>query len=236
MASKTALMEAVKAFRWRDVDAALTESPELLEFRGERGRNWLHLCCGSPLKGAGRSAADSIATADALLSKGLDIDGEAFSEGAWKATPLWFAVGWGGNLPLAEHLLERGCNPNFCLWAASYNRDLDAIRTLIAHGAVVDDPTGKDTPFLDAVKWSRFDAAEELLRRGADVNARDGKGMTALHLMLRNGSEPTYLRMIAAHRARGDIPDPRGATAIEVMRRKRDPDLRRLAEQLASGD
>jgi hypothetical protein len=39
--------------------------------------------------------------------------------------------------------------------------------------------------------------------------------------------------MILAHGARSDIPNGDGVTAAEIMRRKKDPDFRRIAEQLA---
>ena len=37
--------------------------------------------------------ADSVKTAKAMLDAGLDPNREAFREGTWKATPLWYAVG-----------------------------------------------------------------------------------------------------------------------------------------------
>jgi hypothetical protein len=52
-------------------------------------------------------AADSIKTAEVLADTGLSINQEAFTEGKWKATPLWFAIARGRNLPLAEYLLKR---------------------------------------------------------------------------------------------------------------------------------
>lgn len=38
MVSKTRMLSLVKAFRWRDADAALQEHHDLLAFRDERGR------------------------------------------------------------------------------------------------------------------------------------------------------------------------------------------------------
>ena len=38
-------------------------------------------------------------------------------EGDFRATPLWFAVARGENLPLAQFLLERGADPGYSLWA-----------------------------------------------------------------------------------------------------------------------
>src|SRR5262245_17070472 len=130
MVSKTRMLELVKALEAGAVDAALTETPALKDVRDVRGRNWLHVCCATEPKG--REAA-SLATADVLLRHGFSIDGEAFTEGQWKATPLWFSVSRGRNDALAEHLLKLGANPNYCLWAAAWNDDPDTIRLLVRH-------------------------------------------------------------------------------------------------------
>ncbi len=234
MASKSKMMELVRAFDWRGVAADLDEKPALLAARDKRGRNWLHICCMTRVGEQGRKPADSVKTARTLLDRGLGLDDPAFTEGAWKATPLWHAIGFGRNLTLAAFLLRRGCDPNHCLFAAIWNDDLDAIRLLAANGAGLEEGAG-ETAFLGAVKWSRFRAAEELLRLGADPDYRDPKGMTALHYMLRKGSDKAAFAMMVRYGARGDIPDADGRTAAEIMRRKRDPDFRRMADELRAG-
>lgn len=229
MASKTSIREHVRAFRWRELAADLDARPDLLEARDERGRNWLHLCCATP----GGAAEDSIRTADLLLARGLGLEAPAFTEGEWQATPLWFAIAWGRNLPLAAHLLKLGSTPRFCLFAAIWNHDRDAIRLLLAHGAEVDEAGGGETPLLGAVAWSRFGPAQVLLEAGADPSARNAKGDTALHMMLKKGSDIEALRLFVRHGARGDIPGADGRTAIDILRRKRGPEFRALADQLA---
>jgi uncharacterized protein len=219
------------------VARALKENAELLTYRDPKGRNWLHLCCGVDVKGDQRRAADSIKTAEALIRSGLSINEEAFREGKWKATPLWYAIARGRNLPLAKYLLKRGSNPNYCLWAAAFNRDIPAIRLLVRHGAdvndsSVDDLAENESPFLGAIKWSHFEAAEELLKLGADVNYQDRNGMTALHYMLKKGSDQRYFKILIAHGARGDLRNRQGVCAAELMRKKKDGDFRKMAEQL----
>lgn len=234
MVSKTSLQESVRGWRWREVADGLAARPDLLGVRDERGRNWLHHCCGSAL--AGRDPADSIRTADLLLELGLGLNDPAFREGEWQATPLWFAVGRGGNIVLAEHLLKLGANPNFCLFAAVWNDDRATIRLLLAHGADIEEGADRgDTPLLGAVAWSKFGPAEELLLAGADPDFRNPKGDTALHLMLRKGSPIGAFQLFARHGARGDIPDAKRQTAIDILRRKRDPAFRALADDLKSG-
>jgi uncharacterized protein len=235
--SKTKLTALVKQFEWKEVERALAERPDLLPVLDERGRNWLHLCCGVNPKRAKLSSQDSVKTADVLLRRGIDINQEAFREGAWQATPLWFAIARGENLTLAEFLLERGSNPNYCLWAASFVENIEAIRLLVRHGAGVNDTSADDeSPFLFAIKWSHFKSAEELLKLGADVNSKDAKGMTALHCMLKKGSDRKYFAMLIAHGARDDIENKDGVTAAELMRKKKDPQFQKMAEQLRVGE
>lgn len=232
MISKTRMLELVRGWQWKDVAAALRESPALLAVRNERGRNWLHICCSVNPNGGKRKVADSVKTADVLLDAGLDINTEAFREGSWKATPLWHAISRGENLVLAKHLLQRGSDPNHCLWAAGFRDDLDAIALLLRAGADVDALAEDETPFLSAVKVSHFKSAQALLDAGANVDFQDSKGMTALHYMLKKGSDLRDLRMIAAHGARGDIPNRVGVTAAEILQRKRDPAYAQLAAKL----
>ena len=222
MVSKTSLREAVRGHRWNDVAEGLEARPELMDVRDERGRNWLHLACMVP----GESEA-SVQTADVLLGLGYGLDEAAWTEGAWRATPLWHAISRGRNLALAAHLLELGANPNFCLFAAVWNEDREAIRLLLRHGADLEEGADRgDTPLLGAVAWSKFGPAEELLIAGADPNARTPDGGTALHTMLRKGSAPEHFLLFARHGARADLPDRDGRTAAEQLRRKRDPAYR----------
>jgi hypothetical protein len=233
MTSKTRMIELVKAFDAVAVDAALVESPGLKDWRGERGRNWLHLLCGVEII-RGRDPGKSIRTAEVLHRHGFDLSEPAWVEGEWRATPVWFAIARGRNLPLAEWLMQHGANPNYALFAAGWWDDGEAIALLIRHGAAVDDRSaGDETPFLGAVKWSRFRAAEALLRHGADVNFQDSQGMTALHYMLKKGSDKRHFAPLIAARAKGDLADANGQTPRQIMARKKDPDFRRMAEQLA---
>ena len=229
MVSKTSLRESVRAHRWRDVEKGLAERPDLLDASDERGRNWLHHACMSP----GDSEA-SIRTVEVLLAAGLGLDAPAFTEGTWRATPLWHVISRGRNLELATHFLERGADPDHCLFAAVWNEDNDAIRLLLRYGANIEEGAERgETPLLGAVAWSKFGPAEELLKAGADPNVRNAEGATALHLMLKKGSAPEHFQLFARHGARSDIADASGRTADALLRRKRDPGYRAAAEMMS---
>jgi hypothetical protein len=73
------------------------------------------------------------------------------------------------------------------------------------------------------------------LELGADVNAIGANGLTALHLMLKKGSDKAHFELLIRYGARGDIPGPDGQSAAQIMRRKRDPDFQRMADRLRIG-
>jgi ankyrin repeat protein len=233
--SKTRLLPLVKDLKWKEVSRGLSENPALLSYRDERGRNWLHLACGVKVREHGLRVSDSIKMAEVLLNAGLDINQGAFQEPDFDATPLWYAIGHGQNIKLAEFLLARGSVPHYCMWAAAYNNDAPAIRLLVANGAAINASAEDATPFLFAIQWSRFVAAEELLKLGADVNVQNSKRMTALHYLLKKGSDKKYIKMLMRYGARGDLKDATGLTAAEIMSRKKDPEFRKMATQLAVG-
>lgn len=232
MVSKTRMIELVKAFDWRGVFEGLNGNPNLRDWRDERGRNWLHLLCATPLTPP-RQARESVRTAEVLRRHGYDLSEPAFLEGDWKATPVWFAISRGENLELAKWLLNEGADPNHSLWAAGFQDNVDAIRLLVRFGADIDPVTEDETPFLGAIKTSHFKGAAEMLRHGADVNYVDPKGMTALHYMLKKDSPKEHFGFLIAAGAKGDIAGPDGKTAREIMGRKKDPDFRAMAERLA---
>jgi ankyrin repeat protein len=228
--SKTSLLRDVKALDVDGARAALAEAPELLEVRDDRGRTWLHVVCSIDMTSRKKKdVAATVAIADVLLSLGLGIDAPAFTEGAWHATPVWYAIARGRNLELARFLLERGASPEHTLWAAAFNEDLDAIQLLAEQGATIDAVVENETPFLGAIKTSRFPSAWLLVDLGADVDFVDPKGMTALHYMLNKGSDAEHLEEIVRRGADLDIAGPSGKTAREVLGRKRDVALKALA-------
>ena len=236
MASKSRLTAEIRRFDVDSAVASLAESPALLEHTDQRGRNWLHLVASISLRDHPElEPGRSIELAGQLVDLGLPLNGAAFSEGTWQATPLWFSVARGRNEPLARWLLKAGATPEHCLWAAAFRDDLAMLRLLIEHGAPLEAVAEGETPLLGAIKVSRFESARLLLEAGADPNFVDGKGMTALHYMLKKGSDLMHFELLAGQGARGDIPGPDGRTAIEILSRKRDPGFRAVAERLATG-
>jgi uncharacterized protein len=228
--SKTRMLAFVRALDWKAAKSALADHADLLKYRGKKGENFLHVCCGIDIAKRGLRRTGSIRTAGVLLEAGLDVNEEAFREGQWKATPLWYAIGRGKNLGLAEYLLARGASPNYCTWAAAFNDDAAAIRLLFKAGAEDIDPPAGETPLMFAVKWSRFKAARALLECGANPNVQDVKGKTPLHYMIKKRSDAAYIRMFLKHGALLTLADREGTTGQGLLTRARDLRYRELAE------
>ena len=224
--SKTRLFQAIKSLDVAAVAALLEARPELGQVRDERGRNALHLLCSLP--GRDTSRDRSIALAERLLGLGFSIDEPAFVEGPFKATPLWYAISRGRNLPLARWLLKKGSTPEYCLWSAGFQDDVDVIDLLIDSGARVDPVAEDETPFLGAIKWSHFAAAERLLHHGANVNFRNSKGMTALHFLLKKRSDRKHIAMLLGYGADPTIRNAEGESPLDMVAHRRDQALRDL--------
>jgi ankyrin repeat protein len=93
-----------------------------------------------------------------------------------------------GHMPLVKRLIERGAAINKPGWtalhyAASYPEPLarDIVALLLEHHAYIDteSPNGT-TPLMMAARYGHISAAKLLLEEGADVQAKNKLGLTAL--------------------------------------------------------
>ena len=160
-------------------------------------------------------------------------------------------------LEIAAMLLDRGANPNMQLklfppyrslgqdrggdslltvgttplLRAAKACDNEAVKLLLAHGAMVDLPNNLGvTPLMAAagIGWTTMDirgrfrneqqcieTGKLLLAAGADVNAVNNNGQTALHGAAQLGWTQ-YVRFLAQNGAKVDIKDARGATPLDI--------------------
>ena len=223
--SKTRLFNAIKSLDVEAVSALLGSHPELSKAKDDRRRNALHFLCGLPA--SDKTEPRSLALARLLIDRGFDVNEPAFVEegGAFKATPLWYALSRGRNLPLAKFLLKRGSTPENCLWTAGFDDNVEAIDLLVKAGARLDPVVEDETPFLSAIKWSRFKAAERLLRHDANVNFRNSKGTTALHALVKKRSDRRYIELLLRHGADPHLRDAKGESPLDMVARWRDKSL-----------
>ena len=221
-ASKTRLIEAVRALDLDSVRAQLDAKPLLIRLIDRQGRNLMHLACAASCEDLELPEAVSARVVNLLLDRGLEID-EPY--GRDKCTALFEAVARGRNPTLVRLLIQRGAKvpaaPGGGLFAAAWWDDVENLELLLDHGATIDVVVGV-TPFLASWGWRRFKAAKALALRGANVNYQDKKGRTALLIGVEREYDPALLRWLVEHGASPDIPDRDGVSARLRASRKRD--------------
>lgn len=218
----TAIIAAMERLDLPTARRLLRHTPSLRAVTDRQGRNLLHLACSVPPSKRGPSKATQSRMVAFLLDEGFEID---LPMGRDHCTPLFFAVARARNLALVKLLLARGAKVNSApgggLFAAGWWQDLKILDVLLAAGAQIDTIAGV-TPFLACWGWKRFDAAKFLVTRGADVNARDEKGKTALHHGVEKEFDPALLKWLVRHGASPDLEDREGVSPRLKAARKRD--------------
>ncbi len=183
--SKTALFAAAKRWDAAAVAAALAEAPELIHASDPQGRTALHLACAVKPGGAHLAEAHGLDTVTTLLGAGADLEGEVQmdeDEGDFRATPLWYAVARGENLPLVAMLVKRGANASYSLWAAVWRDDDEMCRILLATKPDLDLRAHGETPIFYAARLKRIRTLELLIEAGANPAIPDLKGRAAVDI------------------------------------------------------
>jgi len=183
--SKTSLFAAAKRWDAASVTAMLAEVPELASASDPKGRTALHLACGVTPGSAQLAEPHGLDTVAALLAAGCELEREVpmdEDEGDFRATPLWYAVARGENLPLVTFLVARGANASYSLWAAVWRDDEAMCRVLLRAEPELNLRAHGETPIFYAARLQRLKTLELLIDAGADASLVDFKGRDALDI------------------------------------------------------
>ena len=183
--SKTALFKAAKAWDAAAVKAMLTAAPALVTATDPKVRTALHMACAVRPGGKGLGEANGIKTVTALLEAGSDLEAEVpmeEDEEDFRATPVWYAVARGENLPLLRFLLKRGADASSSLWAAVWRDDAVVCRELLKTGPPLDLKAHGETPIFYATRLQRLKTLDLLIEAGADPTIADRRGRDAVDI------------------------------------------------------
>lgn len=183
----------------RAVWAMLSDDPTLAVQDAGPSSPLVHLCRSRMFTIWPDKAPDAIAIADMLVANGADVNAGSVEHGA-SLSPLYWALGHAGHLPLAQWLLENGADPNDneSLYHATELGHVDGVRLLLNHGAT---PAGTNA----LPRTMDFDNAEMvalLLSAGADPNEGSDAwtqgtglqtGVPVLHQAARRMNSPAVL-------------------------------------------
>ena len=201
--SKTALFAGAKAWDAPGIKAILAASPTLVAATDPKGRAALHLACAVKPGSAGLAEPDGVATVTALLDAGADIEAAVpmdEDEGDFRATPLWYAVARGGNLPLVRFLLSRGADASYSLWAAVWRDDEVLCSELLQSRPRLNLRAHGETPILYAARLRRLKTLDLLIAAGADPTIRDEQNRDAVDIARARRLPEAVIARLAAGR------------------------------------
>ena len=210
---------AVKEINLPVVEEMLDRDPKWLAWSEDSGKNALHFLCGVDVSNSTGKAENSLQMLKLLLKKGMDINSIHNIPDAncnFPATPLWYAYTRGRNSEIYTYLLENGANPDNCMYAIAWYNDVEAASLFKKHGAEIDNDTAGGTPFLAAFNWRRFEIAEWFLKNGANVNAPDPKGNTALFYAVKKKYKIEEVEMLLQFGADFNQQNNEGLSAIKL--------------------
>lgn len=183
--SKTSLFAAAKRWDETSLAAALSQMPRLVDATDAQGRTALHLACSVKPGSIPLAEPHGLRTVTALLEAGANLEGEVpmdEDEGDFRATPLWYAVARGENVPLVAFLVKRGANASYSLWAAVWRDDDAMCRILLRAKPALDLRAHGETPLFYAARLKRLKTLELLIEAGANASIADFQGRDAVDI------------------------------------------------------
>jgi len=192
-------IQAVKDLNLASVKELLQQNSKWIKWSEDSGKNALHYLCGLDISKDPQKAEISLQILKLLLKSGMDINSihNIPDEGCgFPATPLWYAYTRGRNEKLFTYLLKNGADPNNCMFAIAWYDDVKAADLFKKYRAKIENGNGRNTPFLGAFNWKKFNMAEWFLKNGANVNAVDNDGNTALFHAVKRKYKTEHIELL----------------------------------------
>jgi len=192
-------IHAIKDLDKAAVEEILQNEPKWISWAEDDGKNALHYLCGTIVGDDEEQAGISLKLLQLLLNNGIDINAiQQVKEGCgfFPAMPLWYAYTRGRNKKLYTWLLANGANPEHCMFAIAWYNDTEAAALFKNHGANIEAVADGVTPFMSAFLWKRYEVAQWFLENGANVDAADNNGNTALFFAVKRKLKPEQINLL----------------------------------------
>jgi ankyrin repeat protein len=188
----------------------------------------------------------SVEIARLLIEKGADV--KAVDESGMSVLEIAASV---NNLEVARLLIARGADVNTTDGqgftplgdaVSAGDRSAELVKLLLDHGAKVNVASGNTveivkngkirigwmTPLLLAVPQANYQVVEMLVKAGAQVNAKDIRGLTPLVLAVATDhADPRIVRLLLENGADPKVVSGDGETVLDWARKYRNPEVMR---------
>lgn len=142
------------------------------------------------------------------------------------------------NIPLASRLIDQGADVTHGLLTALPHAELEMVKLLVKQGAGINtrDYYDKTPLILEAENWAEADPAvvRHLLEHGADINAQDDKGRSALLAVAERGNA-AVARVLLEKGADVALRNREGKTAWRLAAQRGDRTMMELLEKSGAG-
>ncbi|KAJ5357569.1 hypothetical protein N7541_004727 [Penicillium brevicompactum] len=163
---------------------------------------------------------DDLEGARMLLEYGADVNGGDRIRGS---RPLIAAIEL-GHVDIMELFLQHGASPHTldnrglsAMWWASRSGDTRVVDMLLRHGARINAIEYDQSPLMFATSEENLNMVSFLVERGADLDARNSKGHTAV-MTAAQGSKFKILELLVQKGADIHLRDNAGLTALDLAR------------------
>jgi ankyrin repeat protein len=171
--------------------------------------------------------------AEVLAAHGADLHAVARYRGIGEATPLFCACWSSENVDLVHWLLEHGARAGDAHFMAALGHlqrhgraAYDIAETLLSSGVPVDGGVpGARTPLQAFAHQADHRTVAWLIAHGAEVNARNHGGRTAVHFAAERNTGPKTMEVLAENGADLLARDRDGLTPLEIARLNEKPRL-----------
>ena len=179
---------------------------------------------------------EGLEIAKILLDNGVDVDAFRYIDEYDEETALMTASYWDGGIPFAQLLLDYGADINkqnyrgeTAIYYAIYHKQKKMIDFLLKNGADIRIDNTWEPFILRMIVRKDIEFAEFLLERGANIDAQNKDGRSALHYAV-SERQTDVVKFLLKNGANKNVSNNKGDTPLELAKKLTRKEIIKLLE------